>query len=64
MGFTVQHYAADVVYEAAAWVDKNADKLTQDMYKCLEGSHDTLLIGPTYARLYGESVNTRPRSLL
>lgn len=50
-GFLVAHYASDVVYETLEWVDKNADKLTLDIYKCFEGSKDDQVVAPIYTKL-------------
>jgi len=37
-GFITKHYAANVLYDPDGWVDKNQDKITQDMKECLAGS--------------------------
>ena len=41
LGFVVEHYAESVVYDVGGWVEKNADKLTQDIYTCMQSSKDT-----------------------
>jgi len=49
--FIVDHYAASVNYDIKEWVEKNADKLPGDVYKCLESSHDAHFISETYYAL-------------
>jgi len=48
MGFRVKHYAGEVVYDCGDWVDKNADKLSYDVYKCLGNSRDELIVRPLF----------------
>jgi len=37
-GFILKHYAANVLYDPDGWVEKNQDKITVDMKKCLANS--------------------------
>jgi len=61
LGFVVRHYAADVIYDAKDWVDKNADKLSYDVYKCLAHSKDDVLIGPLFASLFADHAKGQPK---
>jgi len=41
--FIVEHYAGPVTYTVHEWVEKNADKLPPDVYRCLEESKSSFV---------------------
>ncbi|KAI6217663.1 Myosin head [Aphelenchoides fujianensis] len=44
-GFVVQHYAADVCYETAAFLEKNVDNLHASLAGLMDGSSNPLIAG-------------------
>ena len=38
LSFLIRHYAANVVYDVTAWVDKNRDLLSREQLSCINSS--------------------------
>ena len=58
--FSIVHYAAEVVYEAANFVQKNTDKLAKDLIDCTRQSTNSLL-KDTLERNDKHSMNAKGR---
>ena len=43
-GFALQHFAGEVGYSTASWLDKNKDPLSEDLQVLLRGSSEPLIV--------------------